>query len=188
MDFKTITIGKHEQNDPAFRAINPLGKVPVIIDGDFVVYESHAILRYLAQKFGADSFYPKDDLVLRTKIDMYMDFHHLGLRAQCHPYFWANFIGVAVPNVAVAEQCGKDIPASLDRVDSIFLEKGNRKYLVGDHLTIADLTAYCEISQLKLLKYDFSPYKGIQQWMAMMESQKGYAETYKEFLNVLGSL
>ncbi|TCS17404.1 glutathione S-transferase N-terminal domain-containing protein [Caulobacter sp. BK020] len=43
-------------DDPAFRAMNPHGKVPVIADGAVVVWESHAILRYLAATYGENRF------------------------------------------------------------------------------------------------------------------------------------
>ncbi len=50
-------------DDPAFRALNPHGKVPVIEDGGVVVWEIHAILRYLAAAYGADRFWSPDPAV-----------------------------------------------------------------------------------------------------------------------------
>src|SRR3546814_17488185 len=47
-----IDIFKGEQHDPAFRNINPNGKVPAIVDDGVTVFDSHAILLYLAQQHG----------------------------------------------------------------------------------------------------------------------------------------
>ena len=49
---------------PEYRAINPNGKVPTIIDGDFVLWESNACTRYLAGKYAAGTLYP-DNLQVR---------------------------------------------------------------------------------------------------------------------------
>ena len=50
-------------DDPDFRAMNPHGKVPVINDGGVIVWESHAILRYLAAKYGKGSVWSDDPAV-----------------------------------------------------------------------------------------------------------------------------
>lgn len=54
----SIDIFKGEQHDPAFLKINPNGKVPAIVDDSVTVFDSHAILLYLAQKHG--KFIPSD--------------------------------------------------------------------------------------------------------------------------------
>ena len=61
-------------DEPAFLAMNPAGRVPVLLDGDHAVFESNAILRYLATtQPGGEAFYPADP-ALRGKIDAFMDF------------------------------------------------------------------------------------------------------------------
>lgn len=58
---KLVNLATGEQNDPEFLKINPLHKVPVLVDGDFVLTESRAILGYLVNQFQPDSnLYPKD--------------------------------------------------------------------------------------------------------------------------------
>ena len=47
-------------DDPAFRAMNPHGRVPTLRDGDQVVWESDAIIRYLAARYGKDILWPTD--------------------------------------------------------------------------------------------------------------------------------
>ncbi|WP_198351152.1 glutathione S-transferase family protein [Flavisphingomonas formosensis] len=52
LDYETIPVDilKGDQHEPAFRALNPNGKVPVIVDGDVTVFDSNAIILYLAEK------------------------------------------------------------------------------------------------------------------------------------------
>ena len=57
-DVTPIDIFKGEQHSPAFRAVNPNGKVPALVDDEVTVFDSHAILLYLAEKHGR--FTPAD--------------------------------------------------------------------------------------------------------------------------------
>src|SRR5260370_14672135 len=59
-------------DDPDFLAMNPHGRVPVIDDSGTVVWESHAILRYLAARHGGAAFWP-DDPGERSQADQWMD-------------------------------------------------------------------------------------------------------------------
>eukprot|EP01132_Coremiostelium_polycephalum_P002892 gene2892-3594_t len=183
---KVVNISKHEQNSDSFKKINPFSKVPTIIteDGN-TIYESHTILRYLSQKYtSASKFYPFDSLDKRTKIDMYLDYHHLGLRQPLHPGFFGRYVApkIGLPvNEAIVQQSEKDTPIALERFERMFLDNGNREFIVDgiDHPTIADFSAFSEIQQLRLLKFDFSRYKHIVDWMSRMEQLKGYQETFK---------
>jgi glutathione S-transferase len=51
-DIVPVDLAKGEQRQPAFLALNPLGRVPVLVDGDLTLPESHAILAYLGEKTG----------------------------------------------------------------------------------------------------------------------------------------
>ena len=54
MDVHHVSFKDKETQSPEYLAINPMGKVPALIDGDFKLWESNAILTYLATKFPAD--------------------------------------------------------------------------------------------------------------------------------------
>lgn len=55
-----------------FLALNPNAMIPVIQDGDFTLWESNSIIRYLANRYGATAFYP-DDAQARARIDQWID-------------------------------------------------------------------------------------------------------------------
>src|SRR6059058_2228965 len=68
-DFEPVMVKLHkgEQNDAAFRAINPRGQVPVLVDGDQVITQIAAIVTYLDGKFPQQQFLPRD-LLARTRV------------------------------------------------------------------------------------------------------------------------
>jgi glutathione S-transferase len=57
---------------PAYKALNPNSRVPTIEDGDFVLWESNSIMRYLCMKYGGEAFYPADPAT-RADIDRWLD-------------------------------------------------------------------------------------------------------------------
>ena len=57
---------------PAYKALNPNSKVPTIEDGDFVLWESNSIMRYLCMKYGGEALYPADPAT-RADIDRWLD-------------------------------------------------------------------------------------------------------------------
>jgi glutathione S-transferase len=62
-----VKLHKGEQNEAAYRAINPRGQVPVLVDGDHTITQILAIVQYLDGKFPEQGFLPKD-LMARTKV------------------------------------------------------------------------------------------------------------------------
>src|SRR5688572_27660383 len=76
-----IDTRKGEQHTPAFRAINPNAKTPALVDGDVKVFDSNAILLYLAQKTG--SFLPPDTPVVRGQMFSWLMFVATGIGPYC---------------------------------------------------------------------------------------------------------
>lgn len=64
--------GLRDPDTPEFLALNPNAMVPVIVDGDAVLWESNTICRYLAGKHGRDDLLPRDPLA-RARVEQWMD-------------------------------------------------------------------------------------------------------------------
>ncbi len=73
---------------PQYRAMNPNGVVPTLVEGDFVLWESNVILRYLAASHEAGHrFWPRE-LQARANVDRWMDWQQTTLGPSMTPVFW----------------------------------------------------------------------------------------------------
>ena len=68
-DYEPVLVKLHkgEQNEAAFRAVNPRGQVPVLVDGEQTITQIQAIVQYLDAKFPEQQFLPKD-MLARTRV------------------------------------------------------------------------------------------------------------------------
>ncbi|TAF52787.1 MAG: glutathione S-transferase family protein [Oscillatoriales cyanobacterium] len=105
--------GEHRQ--APYTNINPIGKVPAIVDGDFTLWESGAILGYLAAKYGGVS-----DIETRAQLDQWIDFAN-------------STFGSALAMEAVRETA---VPRLLDSLETIL---SDRDFLMGSDFSAADV-------------------------------------------------
>ncbi|HMA51687.1 MAG TPA: glutathione S-transferase N-terminal domain-containing protein, partial [Magnetospirillaceae bacterium] len=96
-------------DDPAYRRLNPNGLVPTIDHDGFVLWESHAILRYLASADSDRRFYPADIRQAAT-IDKWMDWQVISLAWQLRTLVMANRPG--------AETAGEGTTAATAKIKS----------------------------------------------------------------------
>ena len=86
---KIVNLLVREQRSEEYTKINPFQEVPTIVHNGFNLWESPAILRYLAEVFDVDNqWYPKD-LRIRARIDAYLHWHHENVRDPILLYYRA---------------------------------------------------------------------------------------------------
>jgi len=116
------------QTDPAYLALNPLGVVPTLVDGDTVVTESAAILLYLADRHPEAKLVPADHAAFYSRLIFMTN----ALQTALLRFLYPERYGVeGVREIAAAEAAGY-----FDRIDR---ELEGREWLVGDQRTAADL-------------------------------------------------
>lgn len=124
-------------NTPEYRKLNPNGLVPTIDDEGFILWESNAIIRYLAAKHAAGTIWPTD-LKVRADSDRWMDWCTATLWPVFRPVFW-NMVRTPADkrNMQEVETGAKQTGEMLARLDSYL---AGRKHVAGDALTIGDIT------------------------------------------------
>ena len=125
-------------DDPEYRAMNPHGRVPTLKDGDSVVWESEAILRYLAARYGAPQFW-SDDPAARAAVDQWLAWTAASLYRDWIDLFWRR---VRTPpqqqDAAEIERLRQNTAARYAFLDS---QLASRPFLAGDTFSLADIAA-----------------------------------------------
>lgn len=113
-----------------YLALNPLGGVPGLLDGDVFVAESHAILRYLAAREGRDDLLPADRRE-RARVDEFLDRFATGLRAAFFRHERAVLgytpeggFGSAPPDPAAAARVAREIAPQVALLDGLVTPDG----------------------------------------------------------------
>lgn len=145
-----------------YRALNPTGKLPTLVDGELVLWESQAILFYLARKYGAQKLWVE------------------GFALEAELYRWSLFISnqleVAALDMLLSVKFARDgqvdeqKQAALAEILDRFLpvleaHMIGREYLVSDHLTVADLHGAAVLAWPKLAGFDYSRYPAVGAWI-----------------------
>jgi glutathione S-transferase len=146
---------------PEYLGMNPTGLVPTIDDGGFVLWESHAIVRYLAAKHGAGTLWP-NDLRVRADADRWMDWTHSFSREFQRPVFWPL---VRTPPEkrdlkAIEEACRKC--GELLAIPDQNLSK--KPYLAGSNFTMGDIPLGCHVQLWMRLPIERPRQPNLEAW------------------------
>jgi len=180
--FSEVNMMQGAHKKPEYLKINPQGKVPALVDGDFVLTESAAILRYLAEKYNATNVYPAD-LKKKARVNEALDW----VNTELYVAWGYDFIYPQAFGSGKDITLGKKIARTkLQYLNDVILNKGN-KYICGDEITIADYQAYAVVTIGDLVRQDFSPLKNVTAWLARMEALSSTASIYAVFKGWAGS-
>ncbi len=160
-----------DQFDPGFTAVNPLQRVPVIIDHDFRVIESLAILDYLEAKYPSPALMPSQPEAIATvrmvamlvvnelqPAMMLLTRHFLGLGAEQRQ------LDGAQARIIAVLQFFEEL---LDR----------RSYIVGDAFTQADIVGGIAVLSLSQMGINFDDYPGLNAWSERLTQRDSWQQT-----------
>ncbi|PIE25091.1 MAG: glutathione S-transferase [Neptuniibacter caesariensis] len=142
--------------------LNPNGKVPTLIDGDLVLWETQAILFYLVDKYGNGKLW-SDSPEGRADICRWSLFVSNQLELFALDLFIQNkFIPEDLRDEAVTLRAKAELDKHLPVLDSHL--KG-RNYVSGDSCTVADIHGATILSWAKLVGYDFKQFPNVDAWI-----------------------
>lgn len=177
--YNVINAFEGEHQTEAHRKLHPAGKVPVIEDEGFVLFESNAIIKYLAEKANS-SLYPKE-FAQRALVDQWMDFVSIHVGNGINRVFGNRVIFPRV-GMEVDERSLQDGLSFLERFLPIIDDqlKAN-DHLAGNELTLADFTLIATLDPLELSEVDVSAYANLAKYRDRLRAEDFYKSCHKAY-------
>ena len=164
-----ININKDEQFDPAFRKISPFSKIPVIRDGDISIFESGAILIYLAEKSG--KFYDASErLIINQWLMAQMAYvgPMFGQHHQFHHYNPGKSEFGEERYFKIARRIYSDLNERL----------GQSEYLAGRNYTIADIATFPWVARHNIHDIGLNNYPNLTRWYSIISKREAVIKGY----------
>lgn len=159
-------------NTPEFLAMNPHARVPVILDDETVVWESHAILRYLAARFGQGKFWSEDARV-RSQYERWMDWSQTNLQLDfIDGIFWGFY------RTPESQRNWLAINESIKHCSKHFLLLNEilsqQDFLAGNTMTLADIPAGAILYRYFELEIERPVIPHVEKWYQRLQERPAY--------------
>lgn len=167
--YQEVDLAAGEHLQPPFLALNSLGQIPVLKDGEVVIADSNASLVYLARRYGGDEeidWLPSDPLGAAA-VQRWLS-AAAGLLAYGPARARLKYVfGADVDHAAAVALAGRLLAAMEG-------ELANRAWLAGDAPTIADIALYSYTAHAPEGAISLQPYPNIRAWLARVEALPGF--------------
>lgn len=156
---------------PAYLALNPMGKVPTLVDGNLTLSESLAINLYLARKYGKSDWWPN------------------AIENEARLWQWTLFAATeldpllfrVILETLIKPEAERNIPAAHQALDALkrpftMLEShlSDKNYLCGDVFTLADLNVAATCTMARIIAFDFAAFPSVANWLKHCWSRQAF--------------
>ena len=171
LEFKTEVVGgKHgELTSPEFIRLNPNSTIPVLKDGDFILYESNSIIKYISDKFDILRSDTQEKIALNNQ---WIDWSSSVFGLNCSTYTAHNILlPIEQRNTTLASEAKKNIRSCFGLLNKQ-LEKTN--YLLDNELSLADIPVGCWIHRCVVLGLDISEFKFLEKLYVNLKERSAF--------------
>ena len=158
---------------PEFKAISPMPRVPVLQHGDLAIWESHAVLRYLADLCAPHALSPRD-MIHRARIDPWMELVSTTLQPPFISLFWQLVRTPAEQQNASVQTAARE--AMKPALAAISNQLQSSEWLVGDTISLADFAAGSLMYRLTDVAPDLVADEALQRWYGSLKDRAPYRE------------
>jgi glutathione S-transferase len=160
-------------NTPDYLAKNPNGRVPMLEDGEWVLWESHAIVRYLSGVYGLGTLWPGTPRAF-ADVDKWMDWYHTTLDPELRVVFW-QLVRTPVENRNMAA-----VEASREKVAKAFAlfdgQMVGKKFVGGNTFTMGDIPLGVAAYRWYALNIERPALRNVEAWYRRLTERPAYQQ------------
>jgi glutathione S-transferase len=176
-ELKLVNLGQGAQKQPGFLALNPNGRMPVLEEDGFVLWESNAIVQYLASKKPDSGLLPTDERA-RADATRWQFWESTSWDPACAILIFERvvkgFFGRGGPDAAEVE---KGLQRFNDAARVLNGQLENKRYVCGERLTVADFSLGCALLLSEPAHFPLEDYRGIQRWSTELQALPSWQHT-----------
>jgi glutathione S-transferase len=176
LQLELVDLTKGAQRRPEYLALNPTGRTPTLVDGDFTLSESAAILQYLGSKTET-ALWPKDAKA-RADIMRWQSWHLQHWSRGVNGFIFENLVK-PILKLGDPDPKALALAGELFHQDASVLDKHLKQhpYLVNDTLTLADFTVVAPLFLAERGRIPLEKYASIRRWLAAQAALPAWQET-----------
>jgi glutathione S-transferase len=177
LEEKRLDFAKGEHKNPEYLALNPNGAVPTLVDGDYVLTESRAIMQYLASKKPESGLLPRDEAA-RADVTrwQFWDASHFSphLAAIAFEKLLKGMMGMGDPDQRKIDEA----LGNFRRFGAVLNKRlEGKQYVVGNALTVADLTLASSLMYAKQAEVPLAEFANVQSWFSRISDLEAWKKT-----------
>lgn len=165
-----VDMTKGEHMKPEFLKINPTHTIPTLVDGDFALWESRAIMTYLCEKYDTSKKWYPDCVKTRALINQRMYFDMGTLYKSFADYYYPQIM----KKTPADPELFKKMETAFEFLNT-FLE--GKQFAAGDSVTVADIALVATVTNFEAGSFDISKYANVARWYeACKTAVPGFAD------------
>jgi glutathione S-transferase len=178
LELVVVDLSRGEHKTPEYLRLNPNGRVPVLVDGGFYLWESHAIMQYLADKSPEQDIYPKD-VSARADVNRWL--------------FWSASHFAPAAGLIIRERVSKRIVSGSGAPDPLEIARGEallraaalildrhlagKQWIAQDRLTLADFAIASPLMHTSVAQLPVAEFENLQAWFGRVQSLEAWTKS-----------
>jgi len=178
VEYVRLEVGPRGTKSDAYRAINPNGTAPALVDGDRAIWESVAIAAHLATKAGSN-LWPANDPVALNDVLRWISWDAFHWTRAIGPIYFETFVkptlGFGSPD---REAIARSVPNVEKHAPVLDAHLAKHEFVANDRLSIADFCLGAMLPQWQELAIPLEPYPNVQRWLDRLLAIEAFREPW----------